>query len=135
MTSGARPWDHVGIPLASSTSVALWLVLAGDAPLLAWLVAVHAGTVACSGPACTVATLGDHPSVQLVVTAAAVSVLTICAAVTRGLTRANSWQLGLLTVAGAAGSVALLGVLALGVALAAAMVLALSVVVYVVDRV
>ena len=106
------PADRPLVQLPLGATCSLWAVATASGGVGAWQVAVLNGRTTCSGPLCTIATLGGHP--QLLVTLAAFCVATLLglALATEGLTRADGLLLCPITVAAVAGVVSLLGIVA-----------------------
>lgn len=129
----SRSWVRHPHELPTRLTVAFWTVLVGAAGVGGWLVAVRAGAAPCSGPACTVATLG-RPGLLLVLAAVCVGTLLVLAPFTRGLTSAGGPELAAMTAAGLAGVGSLLGVVALAVLAALALFLTLALIVAVFER-
>ena len=61
LRNGVRPWWSVADRLSTAVTVAFWGLAFLNGVFAGSLAAVQAGVVACSGPVCTVATLGGHP--------------------------------------------------------------------------
>jgi hypothetical protein len=131
LRNGVRPWWSVAERLSTAAAAAFWGLAFLNGSFAAWLAAVQAGVAACSGPVCTVATLGDHPLSALVLALSCAVALAVTALGTRGLRWADGLQLAVVIAAGACGVVALVGVVALllGGAMCLAAVLAVLVVV------
>jgi hypothetical protein len=128
------PWGRVQVPLSVSVTCALWVVLVATGALSAWLIAVLAGSAPCGGLVCSIATLGN-PGLLLVLAGSCVTTLLGAATVTRCLTRAGAPELAAVIVAAIAGTVSLLGVVAVLALAAAAIALAVSVLAVIADRV
>jgi hypothetical protein len=129
-----RGWGTVPARLSLGETCALWILFALNAALGAWLLAVRSGTAVCGGPVCTVITLGDHPTLPLVLAGVCVGGTVVATPLTRGLTRAGGARLGLVAVAGLAGVSAVAGVVAVIVAIALGLGLAFGLVFVVIDR-
>jgi hypothetical protein len=129
-----RGWGTVPARLSLGETCALWILFALNAALGAWLLAVRSGTAVCGGPVCTVITLGDHPTLSLVLAGVCVGGTVVATPLTRGLTRAGGARLGLVAVAGLAGVSAVAGVVAVIVAIALGLGLAFGLVFVVIDR-
>jgi hypothetical protein len=86
------------------------VVAAANLLVGSWLTAVVAALAPCSGFLCTVATLGDHRVLLLVLTCNCVAAMVGTAVITGGLTRANGAQLAVLVPTAVVGVVAVLGV-------------------------
>jgi hypothetical protein len=128
-----RSWDRNLVEVSSSVTGALWAVVAGAGAVGGWLAAVRAGAAPCSGTVCRIATLG-HPGLLLVLAGGCVVVLLGLAPFTRGLTRAGSLELAAMTLAGVAGVMSALGVVAVAVLGLVAVFLAVAALVAVVER-
>lgn len=109
-----RPWGRHQGELSVPVTCALWAVLVGAGAVGGWLVAVRAGAAPCSGPVCTLATLG-HPALLLILAAVCVGTLLGLVPFTRGLTRAGGCEIAAMIVGATAGVVSLLGVVAIAV--------------------
>jgi hypothetical protein len=129
-----RGWGTVAARLSPVETCALWIVFALNTALGAWLLAVRAGTAACGGGVCTVITLGDHPTLALVLAGICVGATVVATPLTRGLTRASGARLGLIAVAGLTGVAAVAGVVAVVVAVALGLALAFGLLFVVIDR-
>jgi hypothetical protein len=129
-----RGWGAVPARLSLGETCALWILFALNTALGAWLLAVRAGTAACGGPACSVITLGDHPTLALVLAGICVGSTVVATPLTRGLTRASGAPLVLLAVAGLAGVVAVAGLVAVVVAIALGLALTFGLLFVVIDR-
>ena len=134
LSERVRGWGSVAARLSSIESGALWILFALNAAFGAWLLAVQAGTVACSGPVCTVITLGDHPTLALTFAAICVGATVVATPLTRGLTRAGGARLGLIAVAGLSGVIAVAGVVAVVAAVALGLALTFGLLLFVIDR-
>lgn len=130
-----RSWGGVPVPLSGRVAGALWSILGVSLLFGAWLLAVAAGLVPCSGVACSVATLGGDPVLPLLLVGTCAGALAVSVPVTRGLSRANGPQLALLVGGALSGAVAISGVLAVLVVVASGAFLVLGVIVHIVDRV
>src|SRR5262245_49503195 len=84
-----RPWGSVPVRLSLAVTAAFWALAVLNGVYVGWLAGVQTGAALCSGPACTVATLGDHPLVALVLALFCVAALTVSAQPTRALQEAN----------------------------------------------
>lgn len=129
-----RGWGTVAARLSLVETGALWILFALNTALGAWLLAVRAGTAACGGPVCTVITLGDHPTLALVLAGTCVGVTVVATPLTRGLTRAGGARLGFIAAAGLSGVIAVAGVVAVVVAVALGLALAFGLLLFVIDR-
>jgi hypothetical protein len=132
--TGVRSWASEPVALSPETTTVAWVVLAVNLALVGWLIAVRSGALACSGLPCTVATLGGHAAWQLALAACCVAALAGCVPITRGLSRANAAQLGLITAGVLGGVVAVVGFVVLAIAVVSAVVAAGFVFVLLVDR-
>jgi hypothetical protein len=130
----ARSWGGVPTPLSAAVTAALWILLALDVAFGGWLLAVRAGTAPCSGFVCSVATIGDHPLLAVVLTGVCATALIVSVLRTRGLSRASGPQLGLIVVGAVTGVVALSGVAAVLIGAALCLVVAFGVFAAVVNR-
>jgi hypothetical protein len=124
-----RPWGAMPVGLERRVTAAFWWLVALNGAFAGWLGAVEAGAVACSGPACAVATLGGRPLPTLILSLSSVAALTVVALSTGGLRWAGGRQLAAVIVAGVCGLFALAGVfvLLLGAALCLGALLAVYV--------
>jgi hypothetical protein len=129
-----RGWGTVPARLSPVETGALWILFALNTALGVWLLAVRAGTAACGGPVCTVITLGDHPTLALVLAGTCVGATVVATPLTRGLTRAGGVPLALVAVAGLTGVAAVAGVVAVVVAVALGLALAFGLLFVVIDR-
>jgi hypothetical protein len=129
-----RPWGRVQVPLSIAVTCALWIVLIASGALSAWLIAVLTGRAPCGGLVCSIATLGN-PGLLLILAGSGAATLLGAATVTRGLTRAGAPELAAIVVAAIAGTVSLLGVVAVLVLTAMVIALAVSVLALIADRV
>ena len=125
-----RSWGRHAVQLPIAATCAFWLAALLSGAVGGWLVAVLTGNAPCSGPVCTIATVGDHPRLLLGLAAFGAVTLLGLAFVTRGLTRAGGPELALMIVAAVSGAGSLIGVVALvvltlAVALAGAVALVL----------
>jgi hypothetical protein len=130
----ARPWGSVPVRLSVAVTATFWALAVLNSIFAGWLAAVRAGAAACSGPTCTVATLGGHPLAALILALCCVAMLTVSAPPTRALREADGRQLAVIVAAGVCGVVALAGVVALLVGVALCLVTALAILVVVADR-
>ena len=130
----ARGWGSVPVPLSPAVTAALWVLAVLNLVFGAWLWAVRAGTAACSGTLCAVATLSDHAGLTLVLAGLCGAAVLVLAPVTRGLTRAGGGQIAVAVVAGLCGVAALAGVVALLLFAAACVAVTFGIFVVVVDR-
>jgi hypothetical protein len=105
-----RSWHREPVPLSRRTRTALWVVAAANLLVSSWLATVLTSLTPCSGFLCTIATLGDHHVVLLVLTGSCVAAMVGTAVMTGGLTRANGGHLAVLVPAAAVGVGAVLGV-------------------------
>ncbi len=128
-----RSWGREHRALPSSVPWALWIVLVGAGCVGGWLAAVRTGHASGGGAVYTLATLG-HPGLLLILAGICVVTLLGLAPCTRGLTRAGWPELTAMTVAGAAGAISLLGVVAVAVLVVTAAFLAVAMLVAVVER-
>jgi hypothetical protein len=134
LRSGVRPWWSVADRLSTAVTTAFWGLAFLNGIFAGWLTAVQAGVAACSGPACTVATLGGHPLSALILALACVAALTVAALPTRGLRWTDGLQLAVVVTAGVCGVVALAGVVALLIGVALCLVVVFGVLVVVAAR-
>jgi hypothetical protein len=134
LRSGVRPWWSVADRLSTAVTTAFWGLAFLNGIFAGWLAAVQAGVAACSGPACTVATLGGHPLSALILALSCVAALTVAALSTRGLRWTDGLQLAVIVTAGVCGVVALAGVVALLIGVALCLVVVFGVLVVVADR-
>jgi hypothetical protein len=132
-TARTTPWGRVQVPLSVPVTCVLWVVLVATGALSAWLIAVLAGGAPCSGPVCSIATLGN-PGLLLVLAGSCVTTLLGAATITRCLTRAGAPELAAIIVAAVAGSVSLLGVVAVLVLATGVIALAVSALALIADR-
>ncbi len=128
--SRSRSWERHAVELPVPVTCTFWLAALLSGVVGGWLIAVLTGNAPCSGPVCTIATVGNHSRLLLGLAAFCVVTLLGLAFVTRGLTRAGGPELALMIAAGVSGAGSLLGVVALvvltlAVALAGAVVLVL----------
>jgi hypothetical protein len=133
-TARTKRWGRVQVPLSPPVTCALWIILLATGALSAWLIAVLAGRAPCGGLVCSIATLGN-PGLLLVLAGSCVTTLLGTAAVTRCLTRAGAPELAAVIVAAIAGTVSLLGVVAVLILTAMVIALAVSVLALIADRV
>jgi hypothetical protein len=124
-----RSWFGHPQDLPGRVTGALWTILLGAAVLAGWLIAATPST----GLFYRIATLG-HPRLLLVLAVASAATLLLLAPFTHGLSRAGGPELGVMVVAGVAGSGALLGVVALGLLTALAAFLTLAAVIAVFEH-
>jgi hypothetical protein len=117
-----------------AVTATFWALAVLNGMFAGWLAAVRAGAAACGGPACTVATLGDHPLAALILALCCFAMLTVSAPPTLALREADGRQLAVIVAAGVCGVVALVGVVALLVGAALCLVAALAILVVVADR-
>jgi hypothetical protein len=118
--SGALPdfvarthsWERHAVRLPIAVTCTFWLVVLLSGGVGAWLIAVLTDNAPCSGLVCTIATVGNHPRLLLVLATFCVTTLLGLALVTHGLTHAGGPELALMVVAAAAGAGSLLGVVA-----------------------
>ncbi len=130
----ARAWGGVPVPLSVGVTAALWVLFVLNLALTGWLLVVGVGAAACSGFVCTVATLGGHALLTIILTGACAGALAVTAALTRGLTEASGPQLAVVVAAGLCGVVALAGVVALLVGAALGLALAVGVLFMIAER-
>lgn len=130
----SRAWDRQAEGLPRAVTCAFWVTAVGAACVGTWLIAVLTGRTSCSGVVCTIATLGDHPRLVVVLAAFCVAALLGLAPFTRGLTRAGGLQLALMTVAAVAGAGSLLGVAAVVVLTVTVTFMAVVALVLLLDR-
>jgi hypothetical protein len=107
-----RSWERNAVALSTPVTCAFWLVAFLSGGVGAWLIAVLTDNAPCSGLVCTIATVGNHPRLLLVLSTFCVTTLLGLSMVTHGLTRAGGPELALMVVAAAAGAGSLLGVVA-----------------------
>jgi hypothetical protein len=134
-TGGTRSWSGEPVSLPGAVTCGLWIDLIANIPLAAWLKAVRSGTAPCSGLPCTIATLGDHPGLLLMLSGCCVATLAGCAVMTRGLSRAGAVPLALALVGALGGAIALSGVLGLLIISAVCLGILLTTLAIFVDRV
>jgi hypothetical protein len=133
-TARTKRWGRVQVPLSPPVTCALWVLLVTTGALSGWLIAVLAGGAACSGVVCSVATLGN-PDLLLILAGSCATTLLGAAAVTSCLTRAGAPELAAIIVAAIAGTVSLLGIVAVLVITAAVIALAVCLLAHIADRV
>jgi hypothetical protein len=131
---GTRPWSGEPVPLPGAVTSVLWIVLVANIALWTWLSAVRSGAAPCSGWPCSIATLGDHPSLLLMVSGSCVAALAGSAAITRGLSQAGAVPLAVALVGALSGAIALSGVVALLIISAACLAIVLTALVIFIDR-
>lgn len=129
-----RGWGSVPVPLSPTVTAALWVLLVLNLAFSGWLVAVRGGAAVCAGILCTVATLGGHTVLTLVLTALCVGALLALVPSTRWLTCAGGPQIAVIVLASLSGVAALAGVAALLLFAALCLVVAFGVLVAVVAR-
>lgn len=129
-----RAWANVPVPLSAAVTTGLWMLFLLDLVFGAWLLAVRVGAASCSGPLCTVATLGDHPLLTLVLAEVCAAALVVSLPITKGLSRAGGPQLAVIALGALSGTAALAGVSALLLAAGLCLVVALAVLLLIVDR-
>jgi len=134
LRNGVRPWWSVADRLSTAVTTAFWGLAFLNGVFAGWLAALQAGVAACSGPACTVATLGGHPRSALILALSCVAALTVAALSTRGLRWTDGLQLAVIVTAGVCGVVALAGVVALLIGVALCLVVVFGVLVVLADR-
>ena len=136
LRNGVRPWWSVADRLSTAVTAALWGLALLNGVFAGWLAAVLAGVAACSGHACTVATLGGHPLFVLVLVLALSCAIpmAVTALWTRGLRWADGLQLAVIVAAGVCGVIALAGAVALLIGVALCLVAVIGVFVVVADR-
>lgn len=111
--ASARPWSSQTVVLSRRTTAALWVLVGAGAGVCAVLFGLLS-EAACSGVACSVATLGGHPRLTLALAAVGTVGLLVGALFTRGLTRVGARGLWLvvpaavLTAASVVGAVVVL---------------------------
>jgi hypothetical protein len=128
-----RSWHRHPVALPTSVTSALWIILGGVVGVGIWLIGVRAWDAPEGGIVFRIATLG-HPGLLLVLAVICALTLLGLAPFTRGLTRAGGPELAAMTVAGTAGAVSLLGVVAVAVLTVAAVFLAVALFVAAVER-
>ena len=116
-----RPWGRHQGELSVAVTCALWALLVGAGAVGGWLVAVRTGAAPCSGPVCSLATLG-RPTLLLTLAAVCVGTLLVLVPFTRGLTKAGAPEIAAMVekehpqiAAVLAGIGSLLGVVAVAV--------------------
>jgi hypothetical protein len=119
----SRPWAGERIPVPRRLHWALWALMPVELFWVIWLATMVTGTASCRGPICTVATLDHHAAVLLACGVSCLIALAGLIPTTRGFDKCNGIEIVGLTVASAAGGVALLGIGALLVASAIALIL------------
>lgn len=134
LVARSRAWDRQAEGLPRSVTCAFWITAMAAAGVGTWLAAVLTGQASCSGVVCTIATLGDHPRLLVILAAFCVVALVGLAPFTRGLTRAGGLQLALMTVAAVAGAGSLLGVAAVVVLTVTVALMAVVALVLLLDR-
>jgi hypothetical protein len=87
-----------------------------------WLAVIVSGASPCEGPICMVATLHHHAAALLACGVLCVALLIALVPTTRGFSKCNGTEVIGLTVASAAGGVALLGIAALVIGAAIALI-------------
>lgn len=107
--NSARPWEHEPIPLPRRVTAALWCIAGVNVLVGCWATAVLSEFWPCSGLACSLTTLGNRPGLLLTLTSICFLTTAGTAPLTRGLTRANGWQLGVLAPTAIVGIGCLLG--------------------------
>jgi hypothetical protein len=91
----------------------VWCLLICDAGVTAWLTSVSCGSLGCSGPLCSVATLSGHPLLTLSLAAGSLLSLVILAFPTRAFRVGTAGVLGALAASSLVAAVALVGAVAL----------------------
>ncbi|MGI8815799.1 MAG: hypothetical protein ACR2G2_11155 [Pseudonocardia sp.] len=131
---GTSSWSAERVPLSVAVTGTLWTLLIVNIALGAWLFAVLSGAASCSGWPCSIATLGGHAGLLLGLSGSCLAALAGSALVTRGLTGAGAVPLAMVIFGAVCGSIALVGVVALVGLTVAAVALAATVFVVLVDH-
>ncbi|MGD9956467.1 MAG: hypothetical protein AB7V23_10400 [Candidatus Nanopelagicales bacterium] len=127
---GTRSWAGEPVPLPGGATALLWFLLLANVALTSWYFAWGA---TCASAPCWLVLLGGRPDLLLGLSLGTVLVLLGLVPLTRGLTRAGGVSMALLAVGAITGLVALLGVVALLVLGAAALVVVVLVAALVAD--
>ena len=130
----ARPWGSAATDLSPRATAFLWTLSVLNLLYVGWLFAVGGGITPCAGLPCSVATLGGHPQLTLILAGACALTLAVAMPVTRGLTCANGPQLALVVGGAVCGFVAVSGAALLLFTVAAVLGLLFGLFVIFVDR-
>lgn len=130
----ARPLSTVPVRLSGWVASSLWTLVVANGAAVSWLLAVHVGSASCSGPVCTVVTLGDRPLLQLLLSVCCVAVLIVAAPVTGGLSSTNGPQMAVIVAGAACGMTALAGLAVVAAVAALCLAVPFTAFVVVVDR-
>jgi hypothetical protein len=113
LVSRSRSWERHAVELPVPVTCTFWLTALLSGAVGGWIIAVLTGNAPCSGPVCTIATVGNHSHLLLGLAAFCVVTLLGLAFFTRGLSRAGGPELALMIAAGVSGAGSLLGIVAL----------------------
>jgi hypothetical protein len=109
----SEPWSQERVRVPRRLRWALWALIPIELFWVIWLATIATGATSCRGPICTIATLDHHVAVLLACGVSCIAVLVGLIPFTRGFSKCNGRELTGLSVASAAGGVALLGIAAL----------------------
>jgi hypothetical protein len=107
------PWSAVPASIPPVVTLVAWCLLICDAGVAAWLTAVSCGSLGCSGPLCSVATLSGHPLLTLSLAAGSLLSLVILAFPTRAFRVGTAGVLGALGASSLVAAVAVMGAVTL----------------------
>jgi hypothetical protein len=119
----SQPWSREGIPLPRRLRFTLVSMIPLELLWGIWLMSIVSGATPCDGPIYTVATLNQHATALLACDVFSFVGLTALVPITRGFAKCNDIEIVGLTIASAAGGVALLGITALLIAAAIVLIL------------
>jgi hypothetical protein len=118
----SRMWSRERVPLPRRLRRTLWSMMPLELIWAVWLATIVTGLSHCHGPICTVVTLHHHAAALLACGVFSVAALVGLVPTTRGFARCNAIEVVGVAIASAAGGVALLGVAALLMGFATALI-------------
>jgi hypothetical protein len=122
----SQPWNRQPVPLPRRLRRTLWALVPIELVWGIWLWTITTGASPCDGPLCTVATLNHHAAVLLGCAIVSAAGLLALAAATRGLSQCGDREVVGVGIAAGAGGAALLGIAALLVGAAIALIILMA---------